>query len=232
MKYAIGMIETYGHTAATEALDSAFKASNIFLPSLSHIGGGIVTVVFFGDVAAVRVAVDCGVAAAEKVGKVLASHVIARLDEQVISSVLGYKDFDNNLSSNDNNKKDIDNSSDDTKNSKDNNVLVSDIENAEDKKSDISENVKDDNVLVLDIENAENKKLDDTENSKDNNTLVSDNGNTEDKKSDVSENIVNNNSIISDSSNNEDTTGENTTPNVPKKRTKRKKKNNDDSSNQ
>lgn len=208
MKYAIGMIETYGHTAATEALDSAFKASNIFLPSLSHIGGGIVTVVFFGDVAAVRVAVDCGVAAAEKVGKVLASHVIARLDEQVISSVLGYKDFDNNLSSNDNNKKDIDNSSDDTKNSKDNNVLVSDIEN------------------------AENKKLDDTENSKDNNALVSDNGNTEDKKSDDTENIVNNNSIILDSSNNEDTTGENTTPNVPKKRTKRKKKNNDDSSNQ
>ena len=184
MKYAIGMIETYGHTAATEALDSAFKASNIFLPSLSHIGGGIVTVVFFGDVAAVRVAVDCGVAAAEKVGKVLASHVIARLDKQVISSVLGYKDFDNNLSSNDNNKKDIDNSSDDT------------------------------------------------ENSKDNNTLVSDNGNTEDKKSDDTENIVNNNSIILDSSNNEDATGENTTPNVPKKRTKRKKKNNDDSSNQ
>ena len=205
MKYAIGMIETYGHTAATEALDSAFKASNIFLPSLSHIGGGIVTVVFFGDVAAVRVAVDCGVAAAEKVGKVLASHVIARLDEQVISSVLGYKDFDNNLSSNDNNKKDIDNSSDDN---------------------------KDNNALVLDIENTENKKLDDTENSKDNNALVSDIENAEDKKSDVSENIVNNNSIILDSSNNEDATGENTTPNVPKKRTKRKKKNNDDSSNQ
>ena len=205
MKYAIGMIETYGHTAATEALDSAFKASNIFLPSLSHIGGGIVTVVFFGDVAAVRVAVDCGVAAAEKIGKVLASHVIARLDEQVISSVLGYKDFDNSLSSNDNNKKDIDNSSDDN---------------------------KDNNALVLDIENTENKKLDDTENSKDNNTLVSDNGNTEDKKSDNTENIVNNNSIISDSSNNEDATGENITPNVPKKRTRRKKKNNDDSSNQ
>lgn len=229
MKYAIGMIETYGHTAATEALDSAFKASNIFLPSLSHIGGGIVTVVFFGDVAAVRVAVDCGVAAAEKVGKVLASHVIARLDEQVISSVLGYKDFDNSLSSSDNNKKDIDNSSDDNK---DNNALVLDIENAEDKKSDISENVKDDNTLFSDIENAENKKLDDTENSKDNNALVSDSENAEDKKSDVSENIVNNNAIISDSSNNEDATGENTTPNVPKKRTKRKKKNNDDSSNQ
>lgn len=152
MKYAIGMIETYGHTAATEALDSAFKASNIFLPSLSHIGGGIVTVVFFGDVAAVRVAVDCGVAAAEKIGKVLASHVIARLDEQVISSVLGYKDFDNSLSSSDNNKKDIDNSSDDNK---DNNALVSDIENAEDKKSDISENIVNNNAIISDSSNNE-----------------------------------------------------------------------------
>ena len=96
MKYAIGMIETYGHTAATEALDSAFKASNIFLPSLSHIGGGIVTVVFFGDVAAVRVAVDCGVAAAEKVGKVLASHVIARLDKQVLDTLFAYASSNNN----------------------------------------------------------------------------------------------------------------------------------------
>ena len=89
-KYAIGMIETYGYTAATEAIDSAFKAAKVEHGRVTHVGRGIITVTFIGDVAAVKVAVDCGVEAAKKVGNVLASHVIARLDEQVYGLIQGY----------------------------------------------------------------------------------------------------------------------------------------------
>lgn len=89
-KYAIGMIETYGYTAATEAIDSAFKAAKVEHGRVTHVGRGIVTVTFIGDVAAVKVAVDCGTEAAKKVGNVLSSHVIARLDEQVYGLIQGY----------------------------------------------------------------------------------------------------------------------------------------------
>ncbi len=89
-KYAIGMIETYGHTAATEAIDSAFKSAKVEHGRVTHVGRGIVTVTFIGDVASVKVAVDCGTEAAKKVGNVLSSHVIARLDEQVYGLIQGY----------------------------------------------------------------------------------------------------------------------------------------------
>lgn len=89
-KYAIGLIETYGYTAATEAIDSAFKAAKVEHGRVTHVGRGIVTVTFIGDVAAVKVAVDCGTEAAKKVGNVLSSHVIARLDEQVYGLIQGY----------------------------------------------------------------------------------------------------------------------------------------------
>ena len=86
MEYAIGMIETYGDVVAIEALDTAFKSSNVISPIITYVGGGIVTISFFGDVASVRVAVDAGVVVAEKVGIVLASHVIARLSEEVFNT--------------------------------------------------------------------------------------------------------------------------------------------------
>ncbi|MEI0799341.1 BMC domain-containing protein [Brachyspira intermedia] len=91
MEYAIGMIETYGDVAVIEAVDVALKSSNISSPIITYVGGGIVTVSFYGDVASVRVAVDCGVAASEKVGVVLTSHVIARLSEEVFNIL-----FENN----------------------------------------------------------------------------------------------------------------------------------------
>ena len=91
MEYAIGMIETYGDVAVIEALDAALKSSNISSPIITYVGGGIVTASFYGDVASVRVAIDCAVAASEKVGVVLTSHVIARLSEEVFNIL-----FENN----------------------------------------------------------------------------------------------------------------------------------------
>ncbi len=54
------------------------KAAKVELVSMEKTGGGYVTAVVRGDVAAVKAAVDAGVRGAEKVGEVTATHVIAR----------------------------------------------------------------------------------------------------------------------------------------------------------
>lgn len=61
-----------------EAADAMVKAAKVDLVSYQSTGGGYVTAVVRGDVAAVKAAVDSGVRGAEKVGEVISSHVIAR----------------------------------------------------------------------------------------------------------------------------------------------------------
>jgi microcompartment protein CcmL/EutN len=61
-----------------EASDAMVKAAKVELVSYEKTGGGYVTAVVRGDVAAVKAAVDAGVRGAEKVGEVIAVHVIAR----------------------------------------------------------------------------------------------------------------------------------------------------------
>ena len=46
-------------------------------------GGGYVTTIVRGDVAAVRAALDAGVRSAEKIGEVVSVHLIARPHENV-----------------------------------------------------------------------------------------------------------------------------------------------------
>ncbi|HNW90240.1 MAG TPA: BMC domain-containing protein [Bacteroidales bacterium] len=75
---ALGMIETMGFTAMVEAADAMVKAAKVELIGYEKIGGGYVTVIVRGDVAAVRAAVDAGLRAAEKVGEIVSSHVIPR----------------------------------------------------------------------------------------------------------------------------------------------------------
>jgi microcompartment protein CcmL/EutN len=57
---ALGMIETRGFTAMVEAADAMVKAAKVELVGYEKIGGGFVTAVVRGDVAAVRAAVDAG----------------------------------------------------------------------------------------------------------------------------------------------------------------------------
>ncbi|MGE5233282.1 MAG: BMC domain-containing protein [Acidobacteriota bacterium] len=78
MAEALGMIETRGFAAMVEAADAMVKAAKVELVSYEKTGGGYVTAVVRGDVAAVKAAVEAGVRGAEKVGEVVASHVIAR----------------------------------------------------------------------------------------------------------------------------------------------------------
>jgi len=75
---ALGMIETRGYAAAVEAADAMVKAADVQVAGWQAIGGGLVTVLVRGDVAAVRAAVDVGARAAAAVGEVVATHAIAR----------------------------------------------------------------------------------------------------------------------------------------------------------
>ena len=84
---ALGMIETKGFAAMVEASDAMVKAANVDLIGFERIGGGFVTAIVRGDVAAVRAAVDAGVRAAEKVGEVVSTHVIPRPNSNVDSAL-------------------------------------------------------------------------------------------------------------------------------------------------
>ncbi|MHC4714782.1 MAG: BMC domain-containing protein [Planctomycetota bacterium] len=78
MPEALGMIETKGFAAMVEASDAMVKAARVELVSYEKIGGGYVTAVVRGDVAAVKAAVDAGQRGAEKVGEIVSVHVIPR----------------------------------------------------------------------------------------------------------------------------------------------------------
>ena len=78
MAEALGMIECKSFAAVVEASDAMVKAAKVELVSYEKTGGGFVTAVVRGDVAAVKAAVEAGVRGAEKVGEVVAVHVIPR----------------------------------------------------------------------------------------------------------------------------------------------------------
>ena len=75
---ALGMVETKGLVGAIEAADAMLKAANVELVGNEKIGSGLVTVMVRGDVGAVKAAVEAGSAAAERLGEVIAVHVIPR----------------------------------------------------------------------------------------------------------------------------------------------------------
>ena len=75
---ALGMIETRGLVAAIEAADAMVKAANVELIGTEKIGSGLVSVMVRGDVGAVKSAVEAGGSAAQKLGEIIATHVIPR----------------------------------------------------------------------------------------------------------------------------------------------------------
>jgi len=83
MEKAIGLIETRGLIAMIEAADQMLKAADVHLIGRERIGGGYMTVVVQGEVAAVRAAVEAGAAAAKRVGDLFAVHVIPRPHEDL-----------------------------------------------------------------------------------------------------------------------------------------------------
>jgi microcompartment protein CcmL/EutN len=90
---ALGMIETRGFAAMVEASDAMVKAAKVELIGYERIGGGFVTAIVRGDVAACRAAVEAGSRAAEKVGEIVSTHVIPRPHSSVDTALpLGRKE--------------------------------------------------------------------------------------------------------------------------------------------
>ncbi|WP_226986737.1 MULTISPECIES: BMC domain-containing protein [Carboxydothermus] len=88
MGEALGLIETKGLVAAIEAADAMVKAANVTIVGYEKIGFGLVTIMVRGDVGAVKAATDAGAAAAQKVGELVAVHVIPRPHTEVETQIL------------------------------------------------------------------------------------------------------------------------------------------------
>ncbi|MGB1891395.1 MAG: BMC domain-containing protein [Candidatus Latescibacterota bacterium] len=84
---AIGFIETRGLVGAIEAADAAAKASSVDLLAFEQVGGGLVSVRFSGDVAAVQVAVEAGVQAAQRIGEVICHNVMPAPHADLLSTL-------------------------------------------------------------------------------------------------------------------------------------------------
>jgi ethanolamine utilization protein EutM len=78
MAEALGMIECRSFPAMVEAADAMVKAAKVELVSYEKTGGGYITAIIRGDVAAVKAACEAGQAGAAKVGEIVAVHIIAR----------------------------------------------------------------------------------------------------------------------------------------------------------
>ena len=83
--YALGFIETQGFTAIFNAIDQACKAANVEVVGKEKLGGGYVTVIIKGDVAAVKAAVEAGEAEVEQLGTLIAAYVIPGPSTSVLS---------------------------------------------------------------------------------------------------------------------------------------------------
>jgi microcompartment protein CcmL/EutN len=78
MADALGMIETRGFVGMVEASDAMVKAANVELVGYEKIGGGYITAIVRGDVAAVKAATEAGARQAQRVGELVSVHVIPR----------------------------------------------------------------------------------------------------------------------------------------------------------
>jgi len=80
---ALGLVETVGLVAATEAADAMVKAANVRIVTRQQPGGGLIAILVRGDVGAVKAAVEAGAAAARPLGRVVSAHIIPRPHDDV-----------------------------------------------------------------------------------------------------------------------------------------------------
>ena len=85
MAEALGMIETRGLIGAITAADAALKAAYVTFIGTERVDPAQVTITVSGEVAAVQAAVEAGAAAAERVGELIAQHVIPRPHDEIPS---------------------------------------------------------------------------------------------------------------------------------------------------
>jgi microcompartment protein CcmL/EutN len=83
MAEALGLIETKGFVGMVEAADAMVKAAKVELVGYEKIGGGYVTAIVRGDVAAVKAATEAGAHSAQRVGELVSVHVIPRPHQNI-----------------------------------------------------------------------------------------------------------------------------------------------------
>jgi len=81
---AIGIIETKGLTSAIEAADTMLKAADVEVVGTEKIGSGLVSVIVKGEVGAVKAAVEAGAESAQRLGEIVADHVIPRPNAELV----------------------------------------------------------------------------------------------------------------------------------------------------
>lgn len=87
---SLGLLEVYGLVSGIDAADAMLKSANVRILNYEMVIPGMVTLVVEGDLAACRAAVDAGIAAASRTGKVVGHKVIGRPDSDTEWLVTGF----------------------------------------------------------------------------------------------------------------------------------------------
>ena len=82
---ALGLMEFLGYLPAVDGLDAALKAADVQLRSCRRDGGGLVSLLITGEVAAVKASLSAVRGAAE--GALLSASVIARPSDQLAAMI-------------------------------------------------------------------------------------------------------------------------------------------------
>lgn len=82
-KMAIGILETKSLAALIEGADASVKAAHVDLVSWRMVGGGMVSMMVEGEVAAVRSAIEAGRDAASRVGEVTAELILPKPVDEI-----------------------------------------------------------------------------------------------------------------------------------------------------
>lgn len=91
VEIAVGFVETRGYTGLAQATDAMVKAAAVEFFREEHIGGGYVTTMVRGEVAAVRSSVAAGAEVAKNFSELVAQSVISGLNEQVMAFLEGQR---------------------------------------------------------------------------------------------------------------------------------------------
>lgn len=75
-RYALGLIETRGLISVIEATDAAAKAAAVVVASVEYSGASMMIIRIEGELGAVQAAVEAGARAVERIGELVAVHVI------------------------------------------------------------------------------------------------------------------------------------------------------------
>lgn len=81
---ALGVLETRGYVALATGIEAMVKSADISLIGYERVGGGILTALIAGEIAAVETATAAGSEAAGRAGEVLGVNIIARPDAEMV----------------------------------------------------------------------------------------------------------------------------------------------------